>query len=68
MSQFDPINYRLLSPFTFLVLFAAVNYVVALPTQSKALARAKVLIFCFFGVSLLLNLPKEYILSKLLQL
>jgi hypothetical protein len=68
MSQFDPINYRLLSPFTFLVLFAAVNYIVALPAQSTALVRAKVLIFCFFAISLLLNLPKEYILSQLLHL
>jgi hypothetical protein len=68
MSQFDPINYRLLSPLTYLVLFAAVNYVVALPAQSKALLRAKLLIFCFFGISLLLNLPKEYLLTKLLQL
>lgn len=67
-SQFDPINYRLLSPFTFLVLFAAVNYIVALPERSKALIRAKVLIFCFFVISLLLNLPKEYLVSKLLQL
>ncbi|WP_345159763.1 hypothetical protein [Pontibacter saemangeumensis] len=66
-SQFDPINYRLLSPFTFLVLFAAVHYVVALPEKSKALVRAKVLIFCFFVISLLLNLPKEYLLGKLLQ-
>lgn len=68
VSQFDPINYRLLSPFTFLVLFAAVHYIVALPEKSKALVRAKVLIFCFFVISLLLNLPKEYLVSKFLQL
>lgn len=68
ISQFDPINYRLLSPFTFLVLFAAVNYIVAIPAQSKVLVRVKVLIFCFFAASLLLNLPKEYLVSNLLQL
>ncbi|MFD2514129.1 hypothetical protein ACFSRY_09650 [Pontibacter locisalis] len=65
ISQFDPPNYRLLSPFTFLMLFAVVNYVVALPDGINGAKRAKYVLFVFFLLSLLMNLPKVYLLSKL---
>ncbi|MFD3000000.1 hypothetical protein ACFS7Z_06485 [Pontibacter toksunensis] len=66
ISQFDSLDYRLLSPFTFIMLFAVVNYIVALPDQLKGVRFAKLLIFSFFLVSVLLNLPKQYLLSLLL--
>lgn len=66
ISQFDPPNYRLLSPFSFLMLFAFVNYIVALPDQIKGVQHAKSIIFGFFLVSMLLNLPKNFLLSIVL--
>ncbi|WP_147383278.1 hypothetical protein [Pontibacter oryzae] len=66
ISQFDPPNYRLLSPFTILMLFAIVNYIVALPDNIKGAVRAKYVIAGFFILSLLLNLPKKFLLSQLL--
>ncbi len=65
ISQFDPPNYRLLSPFTFLMLFAFANYIVALPDQIKGVKQAKYILFTFFIFSLLLNLPKEHIIKQL---
>jgi hypothetical protein len=66
ISQFDPPNYRLLSPFTFLILFAIVNYVVALPEQATGAKRAKYMLGLFFATSLILNLPKKFLLSYFL--
>ncbi|CAM3385247.1 Glycosyltransferase RgtA/B/C/D-like domain-containing protein [Pontibacter korlensis] len=66
ISQFDPLNYRLLSPFTFLMLFAVVNYIVALPDSITGAKRTKYIIAIFFALSLFLNLPKKFLLSQLL--
>jgi hypothetical protein len=66
ISQFDPPNYRLLAPFTFLMLFAAVNYIVALPDNITGAKKAKYVMTGFFVLSLLLNLPKKFLLSQLL--
>lgn len=66
ISQFDPPNYRLLSPFTFLMLFAAVNYIVALPDSIAGAKKSKHIIAVFFVLSLLLNLPKKFLLSQFL--
>lgn len=63
ISQFDPPNYRLLSPFTFLVLFALVNYIVALPRGVEGATRAKYVAGGFLALSLLLNLPKKFLLT-----
>ncbi|MCC9167333.1 hypothetical protein [Pontibacter harenae] len=68
ISQFDPINARLLSPFTFLMLFGFVNYIAAVPAHCKKFGNIKTLIFIFFLTSLLLNLPKEFLLQKAQQL
>ncbi|MHA6246315.1 hypothetical protein ACXYMU_00135 [Pontibacter sp. CAU 1760] len=65
ISQFDPPNYRLLSPFTYLVLFALVNYIVSLPDEIGRVKEAKYILFLFFVGSLLWNLPKIYLLSLL---
>lgn len=66
ISQFDPPNYRLLSPFTFLMLFAVVNYIVALPDNIAGAKKAKYVVAGFFVLSLLLNLPKKFLLSQFL--
>ncbi len=68
ISQFDPTNYRLLSPFTFLVLIGAVHYVAALPDLYPNIRKAKHYLLLLFVFSLLLNLPKAFIVSKLLNL
>ena len=64
LSPFD-FDFRLLSPFTYLALTGLVHYVVALPDSSPEIRRAKWLIFLFFLLSLLLNLPKQYLLQQL---
>jgi hypothetical protein len=63
ISQFDPPNYRLLSPFSFLMLFALVNYIVALPQSIEGATRTKYAAGGFLALSLLLNLPKKFLLS-----
>jgi hypothetical protein len=65
VSQFDPPNYRLLSPFTFLMLFAQVNYIIALPNRIDNAVKAKYTLCGFFVISLLLNLPKKFLLSHI---
>jgi hypothetical protein len=65
LSPFD-FDFRLLSPFTYLLLIGLVHYVVVLPDSDKKIYRAKWLIFFFFLLSLLLNLPKQYLLQRLL--
>ncbi|TXK51979.1 hypothetical protein FVR03_02540 [Pontibacter qinzhouensis] len=68
ISQFDPINYRLLSPFTFLMLTGVIHYIVALPDHHTDIKKAKHLILALFLISLIINLPKEYILGKFINL
>ena len=66
ISQFDPPNYRLLAPFTFLMLFAVTHYIVALPDTIAGARQAKYILAGFFLLSLLLNLPKQFLLSQFL--
>ncbi|WP_439880677.1 hypothetical protein ACSX1A_16160 [Pontibacter sp. MBLB2868] len=68
ISPFDAPDYRLLSPVSILLLFAVLYCLVELPDAIKGAKRVKYTFFIFFTVSLLLNLPKEFILTHLKQL
>ncbi|MFD2514128.1 hypothetical protein ACFSRY_09645 [Pontibacter locisalis] len=68
ISHFDDLDYRLLSPASFLVIIALINILVTLPEQHITIVWAKYMVFAFFILSLLLNLPKEYILSHFKQM
>jgi hypothetical protein len=65
ISPFDPPDFRLLAPFTFLMLFAIIYSIVSLPDTMKGATQAKYLLFAFFILSMLLNLPKAFILSHI---
>jgi hypothetical protein len=65
ISPFDPPDFRLLAPFTFLMLFAIIYSIVSLPDTMKGATQAKYLLFVFFILSMLLNLPKAFILSHI---
>jgi hypothetical protein len=65
VSQFDDLDYRLLSPFSFLAFIGLLYTFVSLPDRHKEVVRAKYVLFGFFIVSLLLNLPKKFVLTQL---
>ncbi|WP_162051400.1 hypothetical protein [Pontibacter pamirensis] len=67
-SHFDDLDYRLLAPFSFLFWIGLVNALVSLPDNTRNTVQAKKAVFAFFMISLLLNLPKQYILEKVIQL
>jgi hypothetical protein len=67
-SHFDDLDYRLLAPFSFLFWIAVVHVLVSLPDYSKEVVQAKYITFAFFLISLLINLPKQYILEQLKSL
>ncbi|GAB3541551.1 hypothetical protein GCM10027443_41000 [Pontibacter brevis] len=67
LSHFDDLDYRLLSPFSFLFWIGILNTLVVLPGDIKGAVEAKSAAFAFFIISLLLNLPKLYILEKVMQ-
>ena len=66
ISHFDELDYRLLSPFSYLILIGLVYALVSLPDSQRAGKQAKHMLFFFFVTSLLLNMPKKYIISQLL--
>ncbi|MHA6246314.1 hypothetical protein ACXYMU_00130 [Pontibacter sp. CAU 1760] len=68
ISHFDDLDYRLLAPFSFLFWVGLMHYLVALPDHAKGNVQAKYIAFAFFLVSLLLNMPKQYILDGIRQL
>lgn len=64
-SHFDDLDYRLLAPFSFLLWIGMVHLLVSLPDGSKDVVQAKYMAFCFFLISLFINLPKQFILDQL---
>lgn len=68
LSHFDDLDYRLLAPFSFLLWIGLVNVLVSLPDNIKSTVQAKQVIFAFFILSLLLNLPKQYIIKSIVHL
>ncbi|SIT88492.1 hypothetical protein [Pontibacter indicus] len=68
ISHFDELDYRLLAPFSFPLLIGLVYAFVSLPDKHKDIIQAKYVLFGFFLLSLLLNLPKKFILQQLQQL
>ncbi|GAA4435154.1 hypothetical protein GCM10023188_26920 [Pontibacter saemangeumensis] len=68
ISHFDDLDYRLLAPFSFLFWIGLVHVLCSLPDTSKSVVQAKYMAFAFFLISLLLNLPKQYILGQLKHL
>lgn len=68
LSPFDALDFRILSPFTFLLYFGLTNYIISLPDKHKDIIQAKYVLFAFFLLSLFLNLPKKFILQQLQQL
>ncbi|MDX5435884.1 MAG: hypothetical protein LPK03_01745, partial [Pontibacter sp.] len=68
VSHFDDLDYRLLSPFSFLAFVGLVYDVVSLPDADKEVVRVKYALFAFFVLSLLLNVPKKFVVSRLQQL
>jgi hypothetical protein len=64
-SHFDDLDYRLLAPFSFLFWVAVVHVLVSFPDVSKEVVQAKYIAFVFFLISLLINLPKQYMLEQL---
>ncbi|MCJ8163904.1 hypothetical protein MKJ04_03560 [Pontibacter sp. E15-1] len=68
LSPFDPLDFRLLSPAVFLALVALLYYLCILPDQHRHNKRIKALVVSLATVSLLLNLPKQYVLDRILQL
>lgn len=67
ISPFDPLDFRLLSPSVLLTLIALLFYVSNLPTSHKHKATIGAVVMCFFIFSLLMNLPKEFILYHIVQ-
>ncbi|SIQ70573.1 hypothetical protein SAMN05421545_1140 [Pontibacter lucknowensis] len=67
VSYFDALDYRLLSPFSFPLFIGLIYTFVALPDKHKDIVQAKYTLFAFFLLSLLLNLPKKFILQQLQQ-
>ncbi|WP_299817962.1 hypothetical protein [uncultured Pontibacter sp.] len=68
LSHFDDLDYRLLSPVIFLVLIGLVYTLVTLSDDMQGAKCAKYVVLCFFVLSLLLNLPKEFLLAQLKHL
>ncbi|MCC9167334.1 hypothetical protein [Pontibacter harenae] len=67
ISHFDNLDYRLLAPFSSLVILGIVNMIISLPDIYKSTTCAKLIIFGFFLLSLLLNLPKQYLLEQFMH-
>ncbi|AKD02722.1 hypothetical protein POKO110462_00235 [Pontibacter korlensis] len=65
LSHFDDLDYRLLSPFSFLVFISLIHTFSLLPNTHKEVVRAKYVLFGFFVISLLLNVPKKFVVSQL---
>lgn len=68
VSHFDALDYRLLAPFSFPLFIGLVYAFVSLPDKHKDIVQAKYVLFAFFLLSLLLNLPKKFILQQLQQI
>lgn len=68
LSHFDDLDYRLLAPFSFLFWIGIVNVLVSLPDSFKSTVQAKKIAFIFFVISLLLNLPKQYMIESVMPL
>lgn len=68
VSYFDALDYRLLSPFSFLTLIGLLYTFASLPDTYREVVKAKYLMFAFFILSLLLNLPKIYVQNQVQQL
>ncbi|MFD3000001.1 hypothetical protein ACFS7Z_06490 [Pontibacter toksunensis] len=64
-SHFDDLDYRLLAPFSFLFWIGLVHLLISLPDSVKSTVHTKYAVFAFFILSLLLNLPKQYILASI---
>lgn len=67
-SHFDDLDYRLLAPCSFLFWIGLVHALVSLPDSSRSVTQAKHVAFAFFVFSLLLNLPKQFIIEKAMLL
>lgn len=68
ISHFDDLDYRLLAPSSFLFWISLIHHLVALPDTANGNVQAKYIVFAFFLISLLLNLPKQYILDGIQHL
>ena len=68
VSHFDALDYRLLAPFSFPFFIGVVYAFASLPDKHKDIIQAKYVLFAFFLLSLLLNLPKKFILQQLQQI
>jgi hypothetical protein len=68
ISHFDALDYRLLAPFSFPLFIGLVYTLVSLPDKHKDIVQAKYALFAFFILSLILNLPKKFILQQLQQI
>jgi hypothetical protein len=68
VSHFDALDYRLLAPFSFPLYIGLVYALVSLPDKHKDIIQAKHALFAFFLLSLILNLPKKFILQQLQQI
>lgn len=67
-SHFDDLDYRLLAPFSSLFWIGVLHLLVSLPDNIRSTVQAKKVVFAFFIISLLLNLPKQYILDRVMHL
>lgn len=67
VSHFDALDYRLLAPFSFPLFIGLIYAFVSLPDKHKDIIQAKYTLFAFFLLSLLLNLPKKFVLQQLQQ-
>lgn len=65
LSHFDDLDYRLLSPFSFLAFIGLVYALISLHDADKEVVQAKYVLFAFFVLSLLLNVPKKFVVSQL---
>lgn len=68
LSHFDDLYYRFMSPFSLLIFTGLLYTFVSLPDRHRNVVRAKCAIFGFFVLSVLINVPKKFILSQLQQL
>lgn len=67
-SPFDPLDFRLLSPSVFLIFIALLYYISLIPANHRHKSLITILTVFFSIFSLLLNLPKRYIIEQVLSL
>ncbi|WP_299760207.1 hypothetical protein [uncultured Pontibacter sp.] len=68
VSHFDDLDYRLLSPLSFPVFIGIIYTIVTLPDNHKDVVQAKYAVLALFLISLLLTVPKNFVVSQVQQL